>query len=231
MVAPHQQGRAIAVSLVGTPIALSLGLPLGTWLGSLVGWRSAFGIMSLMTIVLICWVVMKVPDFPGQAKGERMQLKRVMLTPGVRPVLLVVMIWMLAHNMLYTYVAPFVDPAGLTERVDLVLFVFGVSALVSIWITGRVVDRYLRGAVLTSLVAFVVASLLFALWPTSAAMVLVAVAIWGLSFGGAGTLVQTALADTAGKGADVAIAINVVGWNGAIAGEASWAVYCSTVAV
>ncbi|WJD60708.1 MFS transporter [Pseudomonas kurunegalensis] len=218
MVAPHQQGRAIAVSLVGTPIALSLGLPLGTWLGSLVGWRSAFGIMSLMTIVLICWVVMKVPDFPGQAKGERMQLKRVMLTPGVRPVLLVVMIWMLAHNMLYTYVAPFVDPAGLTERVDLVLFVFGVSALVSIWITGRVVDRYLRGAVLTSLVAFVVASLLFALWPTSAAMVLVAVAIWGLSFGGAGTLVQTALADTAGKGADVAIAINVVGWNGAIAG-------------
>ncbi|MBZ6458607.1 MFS transporter, partial [Pseudomonas fluorescens group sp.] len=33
MVAPHQQGRALALAMVGTPIALSLGVPLGTWLG------------------------------------------------------------------------------------------------------------------------------------------------------------------------------------------------------
>ena len=30
MVAPHLQGRAMAVAMVGTPIALSLGVPLGT---------------------------------------------------------------------------------------------------------------------------------------------------------------------------------------------------------
>lgn len=218
MVRPHQQGKAIAIALVGTPIALSLGLPLGTWLGSLVGWRSAFAIMSAMTLFLILWVMVKVPDFPGQGKGERMQLTRVLVTPGVRPVLCVVFVWMLAHNMLYTYVAPFVQPSGLTDRVDLVLLVFGGSSLASIWVIGKVVDRYLRLAVLASLLAFVFASLLFAGWSTSPTMVLLAVSIWGLSFGGAGTLVQTALADTAGNGADVAIAINVVGWNGAIAG-------------
>ncbi|MNL62569.1 hypothetical protein D3C87_1866000 [compost metagenome] len=44
------------------------------------------------------------------------------------------------------------------------------------------------------------------------------VAIWGLTFGGAATLLQTALADTAGDGADVALSMNVVAWNGAIAG-------------
>lgn len=39
--------------MVGTPIALSLGVPLGTWLGSVVGWRTAFWIMSVLTLVLI----------------------------------------------------------------------------------------------------------------------------------------------------------------------------------
>lgn len=43
MVAPQLQGRALAVAMVGTPIALSLGVPLGTsgWVGSWAGaWRS-----------------------------------------------------------------------------------------------------------------------------------------------------------------------------------------------
>jgi predicted MFS family arabinose efflux permease len=46
---------------------------------------------------------------------------------------------------------------------------------------------------------------------------LVGVFVWGLTFGGAGTLLQTALADSAGKGADVALSMNVVVWNSAIA--------------
>ena len=39
--------------MVGTPIALSLGVPLGTWLGGLVGWRTTFGLMSAVSLVLI----------------------------------------------------------------------------------------------------------------------------------------------------------------------------------
>ena len=48
MVAVHQQGRAMAIAMVGTPIALALGVPMGTWLGNMLGWRSAFGIMSAL---------------------------------------------------------------------------------------------------------------------------------------------------------------------------------------
>ncbi len=65
MVSPAQQGRAMAVAMIGTPIALSLGVPLGTWLGNLMGWRLAFGLMSGLTLLLIVWVLVKVPDYPG----------------------------------------------------------------------------------------------------------------------------------------------------------------------
>ena len=217
MVAPHQQGRALALAMVGTPIALSLGVPIGTWLGGVVGWRTAFALMSLFSIVLIVWVLVKVPDYPGQSATQRIALRSVLQTPGVRPVLAVVLTWMLAHNMLYTYIAPFIAPAGLANQVDSVLLVFGVAALAGIWIIGRLVDRYLRQAVLASLALFALVALLFGLYAESPVVVYVGVFVWGLTFGGAATLLQTALADAAGSGADVAMSMNVVIWNSAIA--------------
>ncbi|WP_213938744.1 MFS transporter [Pseudomonas sp. dw_612] len=218
MVAPHLQGRALAVAMVGTPIALSLGVPLGTWLGGFMGWRMAFGLMSGMTLVLIVWVLIKVPDYPGQSSSQRMPLRQVFFTPGVRSVLAVVFTWMLAHNILYTYVAPFVSKAGLNSDVDLVLLTFGVAALAGIWLTGRLVDRHLRTTVLASLATFAAVSIFLGVFSGSAAAIYVSVFMWGLTFGGAATLLQTALADAAGKGADVALSMNVVVWNSAIAG-------------
>ena len=218
MVVPQLQGRALAVAMVGTPIALSLGVPLGTWLGSFMGWRMAFGLMSGMTLLLIVWVLIKVPDYPGQSSSQRMALRQVFFAPGVRSVLGVVFTWMLAHNILYTYVAPFVSEAGLASDVDLVLLTFGVAALAGIWVAARLVDRHLRTTVLASLATFAAVSVFFGLFSASALAIYVGVFIWGLTFGGAATLLQTALADSAGEGADVALSMNVVVWNSAIAG-------------
>ena len=217
MVAPHQQGRALALAMVGTPIALSLGVPLGTWLGGLMGWRTTFGLMSALTLGLIVWVLVKVPDYPPQAAHQRVSLGQVLTTPGVRPVLAVVISWMLAHNILYTYIAPFVAQAGLAERVDGVLLVFGLAALAGIWLTARLVEPLLRNTVLVSLVTFAAVSVVLGLLGNLPQVIYLGVAVWGLSFGGAATLLQTALADAAGEGADVALSLNVVAWNSAIA--------------
>lgn len=218
MVSVRQQGKALAIAMVGTPVALSLGVPMGTWLGGLIGWRMAFALMSALTLILIVWVLVKVPDYPGQSSSQRLALGKVLTLPGVRSVLGVVFTWMLAHNILYTYIAPFVIASGLTEHVDLVLLVFGLAALLGIAVTGRLVDAHLRSAVLLSLATFAAVSVLFALLSTSPVAICVGVFIWGLTFGGAATLLQTALADAAGTGADVALSMNVVVWNSAIAG-------------
>ncbi|CRM92459.1 Purine ribonucleoside efflux pump NepI [Pseudomonas sp. 22 E 5] len=219
MVEPHQQGKALALAMVGTPIALSLGVPLGTWLGGWVGWRTTFGLMSGLTLILIAWVLVTVPDYAPQPANQRLSLGKVLTTPGVRPVLAVVISWMLAHNILYTYIAPFLAPAGLAERVDLVLLVFGIAALAGIWITARLVEPLLRNTVLASLATFALVCVVFGLLGAMPEVIYLGVAVWGLSFGGAATLLQTALADAAGEGADVALSLNVVAWNSAIAGS------------
>jgi predicted MFS family arabinose efflux permease len=217
LVPSAQQGRALAIAMVGTPLALSLGTPAGTWLGSWLGWRMSFGVMSALALLLIGWILLAVPDLPGQRAATRLPLHQVLRLRGIRPVLLVIMIWMLGHNVLYTYVAPYLAGHDLQASVDVVLLVFGLTALAGIWVIGVTVDRWLRPLVLTCLAGFVVAALLMASAGGSSALVYAGVALWGLSFGGAATLLQTAAADNAGPHVDVVQAMVTTSWNIAIA--------------
>lgn len=218
MVPAHQQGRALSVAMVGTPVALSVGVPLGTWMGTLLGWRMAFGVMSAMTLLLVVWVLRKVPDYPGQEAGERQSLRQVIQMPGVRSILAVILLWMLTHNLLYTYIVPFLRLSGMAGHADQILLVFGIGALAGIGLTGMLVDKRLRQTLLTSLALFAVISLVLALSSHSALIVTLCVAVWGLTFGGAATLLQTAIADATGEHADMAQSMVVVAWNLAIAG-------------
>ena len=217
MVVPSLQGRALALAMVGTPIALSLGVPAGTWMGSLLGWRLTFAAMSGLSLILIGWILLAVPNYPGQSATQKMPLGAVLRLPGVGAVLGVVLTWMLAHNILYTYIAPFIASAGLADRVDVVLLIFGIAALGGIFITGKIIDTHLRKAVLLSLSIFAAVSVIFGLSTPTPAVIYAGIAVWGLTFGGAATLLQTALADAAGEYADVALSMNVVTWNSAIA--------------
>lgn len=218
MVPDHMKGRAIAVAMIGTPLALSLGIPAGTFIGSVIGWRACFGLMSVLALILIAWVMAKVPDFPGQAVGERHSLARVFAIPGVRPVLFVTLSFVLAHNILYTYIAPFLATANMVEQTDLVLLVFGINALGGIGIVGALIDRRLRELTLLSTILFGLSALAVGIWNEAPAVIYMAVGVWGLAFGGAATLFQTAIANAAAEAADVAQSMLVTAWNIAIAG-------------
>ena len=218
MVAPHLQGRAIAVAMLGAPLALSLGVPAGTFLGTAVGWRLSFGIMTALTLILLIWARWQLPDFAGQPSEKRLGLRQVLTLPGIRPVLWVTFTYVLAHNILYTYIAPMLVPAGINAEIDRVLLVFGLTALISIWLAGLLIDRWLRVLVLISCSMFGLVALVLGFWLHSPLVIYIAVAVWGLAFGGLPALLQTALAKAAGESADAAQSMLVTVWNLGIAG-------------
>ncbi|CAI8801943.1 MFS transporter [Pseudomonas serboccidentalis] len=218
MVAPHLQGRAITVAMLGAPLALSLGIPAGTLLGTLVGWRLSFAIMTALTLLLVIWVRWQVPDFAGERAGKRLPLRQVFTLPGVRSVLFVTLSYVVAHNLLYTYIAPFLQPSGLGGDIDRVLLVFGLASVLSLWIVGSLIDHWLRELVLISTALFMLSAIALGLWRESATVVYIAVAVWGLAFGAMPSLLQTASAKTAAEAADTAQSMLVTLWNVGIAG-------------
>ncbi|MEU3460793.1 MFS transporter [Streptomyces sp. NPDC006733] len=214
----HLQGKAIAVAMAGIPIALSVGVPAGTFLGHALDWRAAFGVMTVLTVVLLAWITATVPDHPGQRPEGRTPMLRALTVPGVAPVLFVTLVFVLAHTLLYTYIAPFLDRLGMSGSTDLVLLLFGAACLVSIWIVGIHIHRRLRALTLASTVLVAVAAAVLAVLADTPVLVYLAVVLWGLGWGGVPTLLQTAAGDAGGESADAAQAMLVTLWNVAMAG-------------
>ncbi|MEC2056938.1 MFS transporter [Peribacillus psychrosaccharolyticus] len=211
------KGRGIAIASLGTPIALSFGVPLGTYIGSTFQWRFAFGLMSILCVIVLIWIIVKIPDFEAQKENKHASFKGILTIKGVIPFLCVVFIWMFAHNVIYTYIAPYLSQYGVAKQLSIILFVFGLASVIGIWLMGMLIDRHLQVLALSCLVIFAAVSLIFILLHDAKWLVYICVILWGLSMGGVPTLLQTALARTVGEHKlDIAMPICTTSWNIAI---------------
>jgi predicted MFS family arabinose efflux permease len=211
---PHLQGRAIAVTMTGVPLALSMGIPLGTFLSGHVSWRTTFLLVAGAGVLLLGWILVSVPNLSGHQPGRREPILRALRKPGVIAVLFVVAAYVLAHNILYTYIATFLDAHGRKGSVDLMLLAFGFASLASIWIVGAQVDRRLRALMIASTVLFAGGAGMLTGLAGSSLMIYLAMVLWGFGWGGITTLLQTAVTDAGG---DAAQALLVTVWNGFMA--------------
>ncbi|MBN8734862.1 MAG: MFS transporter [Xanthomonadales bacterium] len=218
MVVPEQQGRAISVVMVGIPLAMTIGIPAGTWLAQHVGWRWVFGLMSLLSVALVAWSRITLPQVAGVTAQQSGTLRKVLKRPGLIAVYAVMLFAVLAHNTLYTYIAPFAALSGSQGSLDRLLLLFGVTSVVSIAVTGALIDRWMRALIAAEMVLFLAAAVAMALWPASQVVLVTAVALWGLGFGGVSALIQTAVARRSAEQVDLGQSLVVVGWNLAIAG-------------
>lgn len=215
---PGSAGRALAIASLGTPVGLAIGTPFGSWLGTSFGWRWSFALMSALSLLIVVLGRFLLPDAPGGRAAAQLPLRRVLRLPGVAAILLVIPLWMLAHNTMYTYLSAYLRAVSATIPVDRALVLFGVCALLGLAVTGVVLDRALRSLVLGSLVVFVLAGCVFLLaGASSTGLVVGALVAWGLAFGGAAAQLQSAMARAAGENADVANSFIGVSFNLAIA--------------
>lgn len=211
-------GRAIAIAGGGAPLALSVGVPAGTWFGTLFDWRAPFGLMSLLALALVVGILAMLPDPSADGRAKPASVSTIVKLPGLTAIFGTMFVIVFAHNCLYTYIAPFLALSGLDSRVGSVLLVFGLAAMVGLWIAGSLVDRHLRATILFGLVALGAAALALCLANTSALLVFASVSVWGLVLGGAPALFQAAEARVAGDATDVAQAMFVTIWNAGVAG-------------
>ncbi|MGW6500426.1 MFS transporter [Nonomuraea angiospora] len=228
MVPVERRGRAIAIVSAGITVALCAGIPAGAALASAFGWRTAFLGLAVVAVALVGWVLWKVPDFSGEAATVRVPLRRVAVLPGVRVILGVTVLVLVGHQVMYTYLAPFVAFAGL-GRTSVVLLVFGVGTVAGIWVTGVVIDRFPRVTLVVVLAVVAGAMAVLAVsggpgWAPPGVSggqswaPLGAVALWGAAFGGVPTLLQSALVDASGAGnADAATSMQTTVYNAGIA--------------
>jgi predicted MFS family arabinose efflux permease len=213
---PHRGGLALAIVSTGAPVGFALGTPLGAWLGTTFDWRWSFGGLTVLALLAFALIAAFVPDAPGQAAGTRLPLRRVLAVPGIAIVLTVIFVWMLAHNTIYTYIAPYLRDGGTGLGPDLVLLVYGIASIAGVGLTAVLLDRHPRLLLHLSVAFFIAAALVLVVGRSSPTAVLAAAALWGATFGGASAQLQAALTRAGRENSDVANSFLPVAFNLAI---------------
>ncbi|GAB2447898.1 putative MFS family arabinose efflux permease [Conyzicola lurida] len=209
-------GLSLSIVSVGAPVGFALGTPLGSWLGMTFDWRWAFLGLSAVAVLAGMLIAVVAPDAPGQSGTSRLPLLRVVRIPGIVVILAVIFTWMIAHNTIYTYIAPYLRATDATITVDVLLFVFGIASIGGIVVTGALLDRHPRLLLHGSVAVFVASGAFLLAGHMATAAVVVATVLWGVTFGGASAQLQAALTTTGGKDADVANSFLPVAFNLAI---------------
>ena len=212
-----KQGRAISIALGGIPVSLALGIPAGVLIGQVASWQTAFWASVALTVLTIIWALFTLPNLPGIPVGERHGVRHVLGLRGVKTVLFVEGCFVIAHNILYTYIAKYLADIGLGAHTSTILFAFGIMAIVSILFVGAVIDRHLRALVVGASVIFAIAALVLALLSGVTVLVYVASAAWGLAFGSSATLFTTAVVVIAKDAGEVAQTLMISVFSGSIA--------------
>jgi len=215
---PNRSGLALSIMSTGAPLGFAFGTPLGAFIGAITDWRWSFAGLSLLALVVGLIILVFVPDASGLPAIGRLPLGRVLGLRGVPIVLIVIMVWMLAHSTIYTYVAPYLRVTGTGITPDVLLLVYGIASLGGVALVGVFLDRHPRALLHVSAATFTTAGIVLLVGHASLPAVLIAAVLWGISFGGTAPQLQNALTRAGGANADIANSFLPVAFNLAIFG-------------
>ena len=163
MVAPERRGRAIALVLMGLPVANVVGVPAATWLGQALGWRASFWVVTALSALTIALVLAFVPQCPGNPEATGRRELQALRRPQVWFAVVAGAIGFGGMFALFSYVAPMVTRiGGLGDgAVPIFLLTLGAGMVFGNWVAGRLVDWSLKKSLLGAPIVLAIALVLF----------------------------------------------------------------------
>jgi predicted MFS family arabinose efflux permease len=149
--------------------------------------------------VLIALVIRFLPPIqrhvePALRTGEiRLPARKDPSVPLIVMVCTVILVIITGHNLFYTYVNPWlVQVAGVpSDGVPGALFLYGGAGAIGLIVAGVVTDRFPRAGLMVALALISCVVSVLALVSGSTPLALAAFAVWGATFGGVPSMVQT----------------------------------------
>lgn len=135
--------KFIAWVFSGFSIASVVGVPVGTWVANVFGWRWAFHLVNVLTVVLIVLMVIVLPRNSHIVKIGFLPQFRLFFDRRIQLGVLDVVFGEAASYVFYTYLTPIMrDEVHVPERyLSVGLVIFGAACLWSNLYGGKLADR------------------------------------------------------------------------------------------
>ena len=213
LVPPEQRGRAVTFVFLGWSMASVLGLPIGAVIGGSFGWRAAFGMIALLSVLSAAWIWFRLPSGirPAALSGEAW--RRVFRSPLLMGVVCVTALQGSGQFVLFSYFAPVLRQqlGANSTHLGLIWGWFGAAGVVGNMLASRYIDRVGASRMVLVTTALIALSLL--LWPLGMTLAWLALVItpWGLGCFSANSAQQARLVSLSPTLAPGSVALNSSG--------------------
>ena len=212
LVPKDQIARAVSITIAGGTLAFVFGVPLGTFLGHLLGWRLSFVVLAGLMLVgaVVIWKFLPKVDHYNARPAKPVttatgtvtlpaKLPRDATIGAVALVCVITALTMIGHYTFYTYIAPFLsDTLGVgSDAVAPLLFAYGIAGAIGLFISGVVFSKRPQLGLVLGLAVTAVSVSVLALSTEVLTVAIIAFLVWGLAFGSFPPLLQTRLLHTA----------------------------------
>ncbi|MBR0629133.1 MFS transporter [Bacillus altitudinis] len=211
LVEREKRGTAIGIILMGLSSSLVLGVPIGTFLSSMIGWKALFAAIGVITLIPLIVVYRRIPSMKEQEPVTlRMQLsilkdKRILLAVAVT------LFYVGGYSTLFTYLTPFLQASANLSITEIsgILLLAGICSFLGSSLGGMAADK--KGPIFTIFSGIILQILMLMLlaFVTGNLVVMVAVImIWMIATWSTSPAQQLYLVTLVPKSPDIALSVN-----------------------
>ncbi|HEX7991085.1 MAG TPA: MFS transporter, partial [Stenotrophomonas sp.] len=182
LVPPALVPRALAIFNGGNALATVIAAPLGSYLGAIMGWRSAFFCLVPIALVALVW---QWRSLPSMKAGQRIAAGGVFRLLRSRIVLLGMLAcaaFFMGQFALFTYIRPFLETVTRLEvsALSWVLLGIGFSGVIGTAVVGSILKHGLYRVLVIIPLLMAAIAMGLTLFGSSAGAVALLLALWGL---------------------------------------------------
>src|SRR6478672_13791509 len=145
LVPAYQVPRALAVFNGGNALATVLAAPLGSYLGSVIGWRGAFFCLVPVAVLALAWQWISLPSMKAgtRATGTVFGIFAAFKSRTVAWGMAACGSFFMGQFVLFTYIRPFLETVTRVDvaTISLVLLVIGVAGFAGTMLIGRFLGK------------------------------------------------------------------------------------------
>ncbi|HHJ1298095.1 Inner membrane transport protein YdhP [compost metagenome] len=215
VVPPEKRAGAVAAMFMGLTLATIGGVPLATWFGELLGWRTSFWGIAGLGLVAMSALWYALPNVPLPKSDGVMAEIRVLGRGPVLAALALTVVGSSAMFTVFTYIAPILhsEAQASTTFITVMLVLFGIGlTLGNVW-GGKAADRSVDRTLIVSLAVLIAVLLVFPLLMPWSLPTALAVLVWGAASFALVPPLQMRVMEAAKDAPNLASAVNIGAFN------------------
>lgn len=204
-----KKAQAMGFIVAGTSMATVLGVPLGTMIGQLVGWRVTFLCIGGVAFMVMMGLIYLLPKLPSTNLQSLNSIPALLARPLLIHIYLLTAIVITGHFTIYTYITPFMHKIGGFDDsfVVFLLLCIGFSGIIGSIIFAKYSEQYPIAIFIYTLLFICLSLIIFSLIPLYNYSAIIVCLMWGIAITIFGMLMQSKVIEVAPDATDIATAV------------------------